>query len=55
MGINVPILPGIMPIMSYGGFKRMTDFCKTKIPASIQKELSEISVKKKTKKSKNKF
>ena len=23
-GINVPILPGIMPLNAYGGFKRMT-------------------------------
>jgi methylenetetrahydrofolate reductase (NADPH) len=31
-GITVPILPGIMPIMAYGGFKRMTGFCKTAVP-----------------------
>lgn len=34
-GITVPIIPGIMPIMTYGGFKRMTSFCKTKVPAEI--------------------
>lgn len=28
-------LPGIMPIMTYGGFKRMTAFCKTKVPQDI--------------------
>ncbi|KAF9188086.1 hypothetical protein BGZ51_000882 [Haplosporangium sp. Z 767] len=28
-GITVPILPGIMPIQSYGGFNRMTSLCKT--------------------------
>jgi methylenetetrahydrofolate reductase (NADPH) len=44
IGINCPILPGIMPIHSYNGFKRMVSFCKTKIPEHIEKELSEISV-----------
>jgi hypothetical protein len=34
-GITVPIIPGIMPIMTYGGFKRMTSFCKTKVPAEV--------------------
>lgn len=35
IGITVPILPGLMPIMTYGGFKRMTAFCKTRVPAHI--------------------
>lgn len=35
VGIDVPILPGIMPIMTYGGFKRMTGFCKTKVPKDL--------------------
>ena len=42
-GIQVPILPGIMPIQSYGGFKRMTAFCKTKIPQTILDTLEPIS------------
>merc|ERR1719316_1005648 len=29
MGITIPILPGIMPIQSFGGFTRMTGLCKT--------------------------
>jgi methylenetetrahydrofolate reductase (NADPH) len=33
---------GIMPIMTYGGFKRMTGFCKTRIPADILKALEAI-------------
>lgn len=32
-GITAPIIPGIMPIMTYNGFKRMTGFCKTKVSA----------------------
>lgn len=35
LGIMCPILPGVMPIMTYGGFKRMTGFCKTDVPASV--------------------
>jgi hypothetical protein len=29
------VVPGIMPIMTYGGFKRMTGFCKTKVCADM--------------------
>eukprot|EP00325_Prymnesiales_sp_UTEX-LB-985_P005989 CAMPEP_0174701084 /NCGR_PEP_ID=MMETSP1094-20130205/5828_1 /TAXON_ID=156173 /ORGANISM="Chrysochromulina brevifilum, Strain UTEX LB 985" /LENGTH=655 /DNA_ID=CAMNT_0015898677 /DNA_START=37 /DNA_END=2000 /DNA_ORIENTATION=- len=35
-GINVPILPGIMPLNAYAGFKRMTGFCKTRIPPEMK-------------------
>jgi methylenetetrahydrofolate reductase (NADPH) len=31
-GIVQPIIPGILPIMTYTGFKRMTEFCQTKVP-----------------------
>lgn len=41
-GINVPILPGIMPIQSFAGFKRMTGFCKTFIPQHITDALEPI-------------
>ncbi|CAL8464700.1 g4235 [Coccomyxa elongata] len=42
LGITCPIVPGIMPIMTYGGFKRMTSFCKTAIPAEISEQLEKI-------------
>ncbi len=42
MGIECPIIPGIMPIMTYGGFKRMTQFCKTSVPQEIQTALDAI-------------
>ncbi|KAG4126125.1 hypothetical protein ERO13_D10G138300v2 [Gossypium hirsutum] len=42
MGINCPIVPGIMPINNYKGFLRMTGFCKTKIPAEITAALEAI-------------
>jgi len=41
-GITVPIIPGIMPIMTYGGFKRMTSFCKTYVPASVAAAIEPI-------------
>lgn len=31
IGINCPIVPGIMPISNYKGFLRMAGFCKTKV------------------------
>merc|ERR1719262_17788 len=42
MGIDIPILPGIMPIQSYGGFNRMTSLCKTKVPADIPARLEQV-------------
>ncbi|KAG8459235.1 hypothetical protein KFE25_005746 [Diacronema lutheri] len=34
-GISAPILPGIMLITAYGGFTRMTGFCKSRVPAEL--------------------
>mmetsp|Transcript_2761 Transcript_2761/g.3926 ORF Transcript_2761/g.3926 Transcript_2761/m.3926 type:complete len:818 (-) Transcript_2761:254-2707(-) len=34
-GINVPIVPGIMCLNNFGGFKRMTALCKTRLPAGF--------------------
>ncbi len=31
-----------MPIMTYGGFKRMTGFCKTAVPDAMAAELEAI-------------
>ena len=39
-GITVPILPGIMPLNAYGGFKRMTGFCKTRIPPAMAERMA---------------
>lgn len=38
--IRVPIIPGILPILSVGQVRRFTALCKAKIPDSVQKELS---------------
>merc|ERR1719159_382045 len=42
MGITIPILPGIMPIQSFGGFTRMTGLCKTKVPQYIHDALEPV-------------
>jgi methylenetetrahydrofolate reductase (NADPH) len=34
-GINVPIIPGIMCLTTFGGLCRMTDLCKTRVPAGM--------------------
>ena len=39
IGITVPIIPGIMCISTYGGFKRMVSFCKTRVPESFHHEM----------------
>merc|ERR1712216_191638 len=42
LGITVPILPGIMPLNAYGGFKRMTGFCKTRIPPAMMAKIESL-------------
>lgn len=41
-GINVPIIPGMMIIQSYSGFKRMSELCRIKVPAYIEDSLKKI-------------
>lgn len=41
-GITIPVLPGIMLLQAYGGFKRMTGFCKTRVPEELAAKLEEI-------------
>jgi len=41
-GIDVPIIPGIMCILSYAGFKRMGGFCKTRVPDKMAAELEAL-------------
>lgn len=42
IGIKIPILPGMMPIQNYAGFKRMTSLCKTYVPDEILTALEPI-------------
>mmetsp|Transcript_11709 Transcript_11709/g.19880 ORF Transcript_11709/g.19880 Transcript_11709/m.19880 type:complete len:383 (+) Transcript_11709:187-1335(+) len=41
-GITAPILPGIMVIQAYGGFKRMAGFCMTRVPEELAKKMEEL-------------
>ncbi|KAH6568661.1 hypothetical protein BASA50_008814 [Batrachochytrium salamandrivorans] len=42
MDITIPILPGILPIQNYSGFKRMTSLSKTFVPQFILDDLEPI-------------
>ncbi|KAI9190047.1 methylenetetrahydrofolate reductase (NAD(P)H) met13 [Blastocladiella emersonii ATCC 22665] len=41
-GINCPILPGIMPIQTFGGFVRMTSLSQTRVPQHVFNALEPI-------------
>lgn len=39
IGIDVPIIPGVMPILSSDGIKRMTKLSAAKLPQGLEREL----------------
>jgi methylenetetrahydrofolate reductase (NADPH) len=41
IGITVPIIPGIMPIVNAGQVEKITQMCGAKIPVELQKKLRE--------------
>ncbi|EWM29162.1 methylenetetrahydrofolate reductase [Nannochloropsis gaditana] len=41
-GITCPIVPGVMPIQNYTLFRRMTSFCRTRVPAEMWEQLAPI-------------
>lgn len=41
-GIAVPILPGILPMVSYAGLKRMVSLCKTYLPDDVIARTEEL-------------
>ena len=43
VGIQVPILAGIMPILSIQGIKRMAGLCGARIPADLLRKLANVS------------
>ncbi|KAG5464487.1 hypothetical protein LSCM1_00677 [Leishmania martiniquensis] len=42
IGITVPILAGLLPIMTYAGFTRMVSLCKTNVPRDVRKRVEEL-------------
>ncbi|CCL99999.1 uncharacterized protein FIBRA_02024 [Fibroporia radiculosa] len=38
-GIQIPIIPGIMPIQTYASFLRMTKLCGTRVPPHLMSDL----------------
>jgi methylenetetrahydrofolate reductase (NADPH) len=41
-GINVPVVPGIMCLNAYGGFKKMGIMCKTRVPEKLTAKMEEL-------------
>lgn len=42
MGVEVPIIPGILPILSATQVRRFTTLCKSKIPPALERELAKV-------------
>ncbi|KAL7534430.1 hypothetical protein ACHAXR_005865 [Thalassiosira sp. AJA248-18] len=41
-GIECPVVPGLMCINAYPGFKKMTKFCKTRVPKSLEERMDSM-------------
>jgi len=41
-GINCPVVPGLMCINGYAGFKKMTGFCKTRVPKYLEEKMDSM-------------
>jgi methylenetetrahydrofolate reductase (NADPH) len=42
LGVTVPIVPGVLPILSVPQVRRFTALCGSKIPAKLEKELVKV-------------
>ena len=42
LGVNVPIIPGILPILSASQVRRFTSLCGSKIPAALEQQLVKV-------------
>ena len=42
MGVEVPIIPGVLPVLSATQVRRFTALCKSKIPARLERELVKV-------------
>lgn len=43
-GVQVPIIPGLMPIQNYASFRRLINLCKCPVPKEIIDDLDPIKV-----------
>jgi len=41
-GITCPVIPGLMCINAYGGFRKMSKFCKTRVPKDLDEKMESI-------------
>mmetsp|Transcript_3657 Transcript_3657/g.4809 ORF Transcript_3657/g.4809 Transcript_3657/m.4809 type:complete len:413 (-) Transcript_3657:59-1297(-) len=41
-GIDCPIIPGLMCINAYAGFKKMAKFCKTRVPKDLEAKMDSL-------------
>ncbi|KAL7547934.1 hypothetical protein ACHAWF_011199 [Thalassiosira exigua] len=41
-GIECPVVPGLMCINAYPGFKKMTKFCKTRVPPALEAKMDSM-------------
>ena len=41
-GIQIPIVPGIMPVLSLKQIKRITQLCQSRLPNSLESQLSKV-------------
>ena len=42
LGVSVPIVPGVLPILSASQIRRFTALCCAKIPAQLERELVKV-------------
>jgi len=42
LGVNVPVIPGILPILSAPQVRRFTSLCGSKIPAQLEQQLVKV-------------
>eukprot|EP01061_Rhynchopus_euleeides_P026092 TRINITY_DN42743_c0_g1_i1.p2 TRINITY_DN42743_c0_g1~~TRINITY_DN42743_c0_g1_i1.p2 ORF type:complete len:355 (+),score=181.83 TRINITY_DN42743_c0_g1_i1:196-1260(+) len=42
IGITVPILPGLLPLQAYPGFRKMTVMCKTYVPKELDSAIETV-------------
>jgi methylenetetrahydrofolate reductase (NADPH) len=43
MGVTVPVVPGVLPILSASQVRRFTELCCAKIPPKLERELAKVA------------